>query len=346
MFQTHLLKVFKEPELYRDMSVWNANLIEYEGKEYLISHRAILTVTTTATCNAACPFCYNDITFTPDNKYLNVTSKVIRALTLAKVAGVKKVALSGGEPTANPPKLLALLRIIAPDFPKIWMHTNGLNLLRKLPQGGDLLEHLLDEGLTGISISIAHFDQSANGQIMVLDGGYRGLTDEDLRELSERCRERNVSLRLSCVLTSDGIRTVDDIAQYMSWGESLGIRRFVFRAAARIPSVFSLRTKEAAYNRSQALDIKPMVEAIGSWPEMHETFQEHKTDSHLHVFSRGTTVVDFDASSEEIDPPDRKIRRLNLMPNEVLYSSWLDPRSVIFEEDLPIALDHKEFTNV
>src|SRR3569833_4110578 len=91
----------------------NCNVMAFDGREYVFSHRAILTLVTTATCNAACKFCSNEITFTPNGPYLEPSERLTRTLDFARLAGVTKVAFTGGEPSANPKKLYRLVDHVA-----------------------------------------------------------------------------------------------------------------------------------------------------------------------------------------------------------------------------------------
>ena len=53
------------PEVIDGVEYKNVNRVLFEGSEYFISHKAILTVNCTPDCNAACEFCCNGITFMP-----------------------------------------------------------------------------------------------------------------------------------------------------------------------------------------------------------------------------------------------------------------------------------------
>lgn len=50
-----------------DVFYKNIKIIKNEGLYYIVSDKAVLTITCTAICNARCNFCYNGITFTPDS---------------------------------------------------------------------------------------------------------------------------------------------------------------------------------------------------------------------------------------------------------------------------------------
>jgi hypothetical protein len=84
-----------------DGGVWqgtpfrNATVVCFDGHQYVVSHKAILTVNVTAACNAACGFCFNGITFFPEepSPILSETD-LAPVLQLTTLAGVHKVAYS------------------------------------------------------------------------------------------------------------------------------------------------------------------------------------------------------------------------------------------------------------
>jgi hypothetical protein len=161
---------------------------------------------------------------------------------------------------------------------------------------------------------------------------WRGLPEAELREIAAR-RSDVFTPRLSCVLTEEGVWTLDDIVAYIDWGRELGFRRFIFRSPSGIPEQYSKRTEYTSYNATNHRDIEQLVERLAARPGWVETYAQHKTDSHVHVLTIDDEVkVDIDESSEEEDP-DPKIRRLTVMPNGVLYSSWIDPFSAIFADE-------------
>jgi molybdenum cofactor biosynthesis enzyme MoaA len=335
-----ILRTITEPEVVDGHEYWNCNIVLFDGQTYIFSHRAILTLVTVAACNAACKFCSNEITFTPKSPYLRVGPRLERALAFAHTAGVTKIAYTGGEPTAAPQKLYDLVRGTAPGFERARLHTNGFGLLREVDtdDGGRelLLDALIRAGLTGASLSVAHYDPDINHAVMRHKGSWHGITPDELHEIALRAGE-TFNPRLSCVLTHDGLHSIDDMLRYIDWGVSLGIKRFIFRSCAGIPERYRKPTDYAEYNADNYVPIDPIVETLSRRPDVRETYAQHKSDSHVHVLRIGDVSVDVDESSEEPDS-DPKIRRLNVMPNQVVYTSWIDPLATLFPEDRPLAL--------
>lgn len=328
------------PEVHNGATYWNVNVVSFEGREYVISHKAILTLVALVGCNAACSFCSNEITFTPGGPYLTYDRRLDRVKRLSQLAGIQKVAFTGGEPTINPQKLYMLVRAVMPGFTKGRLHTNGYGLLHEVETANGrlpLLDALINAGLTGASISLAHFDPTVNRRVMRFKTHWQGMEEDALRRIATRRENGRFSPRLSCVLTWEGIKNVQDILDYIAWGCSLGFKRFIFRSPSGIPSAFSKQTDFTLYNRENHIDIDPLTQYLAALPGWVETYTQHKSDSHVHVYRVDDDLtVDIDESSEEEDPDD-KIRRLTVMPNGVVYKSWIDPFTYVFEDDQELA---------
>ncbi|MFF1442751.1 radical SAM protein [Streptomyces sp. NPDC058295] len=322
-------------EEYNGRLYQNCSVLHFDGAEYLFSHRAIFTLVTTASCNAACKFCSNEITFTPNGPYLEPTPHLERVVDFAELAGVTKVAFTGGEPTANPGKLASLVAAVAPRFQRARLHTNGFGLAKTVETAhgsSELLPALIASGLTGASLSIAHHETATNRRLMRIKGRWGGMSEDDVRWVASHASGR-FTPRLSCVLSTEGVHRLSDILEYIEWGVSNGIKRFIFRSCSQIPEPFQKETEYSDFNESEYIPIEPLVQQMRKLDGVEETYAQHKSDSHVHVFRMGDDItVDIDESSEEEDP-DPKIRRLNVMPDGVAYTSWIDPRSHLFTDD-------------
>ena len=334
-------RIGPSPEVYNGATYWNANVLAFDGQVLIVSHRAILTLVVTAGCNAACRFCSNEITFTPHGPYLTYDERLQRVKDLAILAGITKVAFTGGEPTANPRKLYDLVKQIIPGFKKARLHTNGYGLFHEVETSSGkqpLIEAVIAAGLTGVSISVAHYDTTINRQIMRFKTQWLGLDEDTLRRIATyRLKEKNgghsFSPRLSCVMTHDGVKDVSTILEYIAWGRRLGFKKFIFRSPSGIPDQYSKQTDFTVYNRDHYINIDTITEKLELLEGWRETYRQHKSDSHVHVYRVDDEItVDIDESSEEADPDD-KVRRLSVMPNGITYTSWIDPFSYLFPDD-------------
>ena len=197
-----------------------------------------------------------------------------------------------------------------------------------------LIDALVEEGLLGCSLSMAHYDREVNDGIMNFRGSYKGLDETQLRHLAS-LSSTTFSPRLSCVLTPDGIHTEDELLKYIEQGKSLGFKKFIFRVGTGIPDEFATKGDFAEYNASTALNIDIFVNELMKSHGFKEIFSLHKSDSHVHVLGDGEIVLDFDQSSEEPDP-DSKVRRFIYMPDGVTYTSWIDSSRLLFDDNIDI----------
>jgi hypothetical protein len=69
---------------------------------------------------------------------------------------------------------------------------------------------------------------------------------------------------------------------------------------------------------------------------VHRFFRQRKSDSKVDGYEWDGVRFEIDESSEEPDP-DPKIRRLNVMSNAAVHTSWIDPLSVLFGDDYETA---------
>ncbi|MFI9842496.1 radical SAM protein [Nonomuraea sp. NPDC051941] len=335
-----LRTIGEKPEKFEGEEFWNCNIVRFGAQTHVVSHRAILTLVVVSACNAACKFCSNEITFTPSGPYLTWGPALQRVKSFALASGVRKVAFTGGEPTLHPQRMFDLAHAVIPDFDKARLHTNGIGLRKEVrtPWGeAALLDALIRSGLSGVSVSVAHHDPEANAEIMRFGPSWAGMTDEDHRHVTQRASDR-FAPRLSCVMTPEGVSTVADMFAYMKWGRELGYRRFIFRSCSEIPEPFRKPTDYSAYNAQGYIPIDPLVAELDELPELEKIFVQRKSDSKVDCYRWGDIEFDVDESSEEPNP-DRKIRRINVMPNGVAYVCWIDPMAVLFPDERPAAAE-------
>ncbi|MEP2506017.1 MAG: radical SAM protein [Paracoccaceae bacterium] len=305
--------------------------VVFEGEHvYLLSQRAILTVTLTPVCNAACGFCYNGITFLPQRRQplMPMDDAFERVLAFAKAGVLRNISLSGGEPTLNSEQLLHCVRRLRPDFPGfLRVHTNGSRLWDADSSGDLLFERLLSAGVTDVSISRAARLPSDNDRIMRMKSG-ASLQDDQIATLARAMPD----LRLSCFFTADGVSSGARMQEYIEWGQSLGVRRFVFRLNSGIQSRFALPGQfydgNNDYPGCETRELRDLLHADGFQPG----FNRQCEDYDLYELKRDDVHVSVDRSSDVADP-DRKIRRLLHMPNGVCYTSWLQSGASLFPED-------------
>lgn len=301
-------------------------LVEFKNKYYIVSKKAILTINITGQCNAKCNFCYNSLTFKPNSEYLNHDSEIIKdIIDFCNKAKINILSISGGEPALFPKKLLKMIELISGNFRYIRIHTNGVNLKNKIVFNGktnNLYKHLADLGVSDLSISIAHYDFDLNKTIMKFNGNYQGLKDKDIKTINSV-----IPIRLSCFLLKEGISSPSEAIKYYLWGRSVNVKKYVFRNAALIPKELTVDNDTAEYNKENRIKQGKYVKAFIR-KGFRISYSHLKSDSYLYILNHDDICIDFSSSGEELDK-DYKIRRLILMQDGKLYTSWVDKFSVL-----------------
>ncbi len=336
-----LLDIGKEFVEIDGVKYKNSRVIAFEGKVYIVSKNAQFVINVTRHCNADCGFCSNKLTFVGDDGYLKLGPQFEKALRFASLAQAKEAVLTGGEPTLLREKLIDILIKVKSKFEKVWMHSNGLNLWTEVEYNGkkDFLIKILKEyGLSGISLSIAHWDPKVNASIMNLKGEYKGLTATQLKKLAN-LMDNDFSVRLSCILLSDlGVGSLESIREYIRWGENSGFRRFIFRGSFTVPTEFA-RMVVVSWKKGEEL-IKEMGKKASLWG-WKVVWSLEKSDMLAFCLEtkEGARIM-LESGKEEVDP-DKKIRRIIVWPiagDGRVFVSWIDPLDVLFEEDVKFGI--------
>ena len=300
-----------------DIVINNARLVTYNGKKYAVSLNAILTINVTAKCNAHCFFCYNGLTFMRDYDYVDChASEFLRAAEFAIKAGITVATITGGEPTLNPSGLFQIIQCLKKmGFATIRMHTNGCLLTNDIVVGEEvkpMWKWLEIYGVNELTLSIADYRSENNRAIMGIDNLLK------VQSFLLHAKETMMKVRLSCFICSKGVMTPVDIEKYFQFAIENNVNNVIFRIKPTAPEKDSDYVKE----------ISRIFIALG-WSV---TYQHKKTDSIVYVMEKDNKTVSLSCAKEEIDP-DKKIRRLVYMPDNVLYTSWLDPSSFLFDDD-------------
>lgn len=304
----------------KDQVFTRARLVEYDGKKYAVNPQAMLTINCTSRCNANCFFCYNRLTFMRDEAYVSWdTPQLERAMEFARRAGIRTVTLTGGEPTLDPKKLLGLLKKSKEKgFSTVRLHTNGVLLNQSLQYGGrrrPLWKHLAEGGLDELSISIADYRPERNRQIMKIDNL------SWIQNYPLQLTKQGISVRFSCYLCSQGVSSAEEIQQYLTFAKEQGVSNVIFRIAPEAGK------KDREY-------LAALCEELKRWG-WRQGYHHEKSDSIIYEFKKEERSLTLSDVREETDP-DAKIRRLIYMPDQVVYTSWLDPSSYLFPDDAQV----------
>lgn len=186
-------------------------------------------VTGTTACDACCPYCVSKMTPTqgvgPAPSAINWRN-FDKACYFAKDSMISTVLLTGkGEPLLFPDDITAYLqRLERYRFPFIELQTNGMKLFQKNENYDEYLKRWYELGLTTIAISIVHYNNGRNREILQPKGLYM-----DLAGLIDYLHSLNFSVRLSCVMFKGGIDNPDELESLIDFAKQYRVEQLSIR---------------------------------------------------------------------------------------------------------------------
>ncbi|KAI9823404.1 MAG: hypothetical protein M1826_007761 [Phylliscum demangeonii] len=155
-----------------------------------------LRISITERCNLRCLYCMppDGVQLSPPS-HLLTSAEIYLLSSLFVRQGVKKIRLTGGEPTVRK-DIVALMRAIGALRPlglqELCLTTNGLALLPKL-------DHMLDAGLTAVNLSLDTLDPLQFQLLTRRNGLDRVLRTMD-GILERKARGARLTLKINCVV--------------------------------------------------------------------------------------------------------------------------------------------------
>ncbi len=213
-----------------DVEKYSIKQMEIGGKIHDIYSNVGLTIYVTNRCNSDCTFCMNKFEdnflcskeIMDDDEYLERLDYILRLLKPINPS----VMITGGEPTKarRLPEVIKLVHkygYVLRSF-----STNGTGLL-DFVDGKMILQYMYENNfLNNINISRHAIFPEENYRIMKTKGD---LTNTQLCEIAGFCAGHNMRVRMGCTLQKDGVCTLNQMLQYYSHYEDLGIDTVVFR---------------------------------------------------------------------------------------------------------------------
>ncbi len=160
-------------------------------------------------CNANCSFCeFKNVANAFDFEKFEQT-----LISLKEEIEVKKISITGGEPTLELKKLYKIIDLIRFYFPETFlvMNTNGFQLLN-LFENGEI------NNFDSISISRHHYEDVKNNEIL----GFKALSTVELKRAQEKLINKNL-LHLSCNLIKNNIDSEKEIYEFLEFANFLKI---------------------------------------------------------------------------------------------------------------------------
>lgn len=281
----------------------------------------------TTACNARCPFCVQEATYKSSQ---GAEESFLRALRTHFSEfwrqGGRRVVITGGEPLLMPGRVLSALKVLA-DFPDLEVkavYTHGRNLLRRLsPDGPTVAEALRDAGLGCVNLSVHHFDNVVNCQLM-------GLPPEPtIERMTAHLRKVGLPFRLNGVLQRGAVTTLAELVHYVDWGFSLGATDIYLRELfdIRLTHVRTNTDRQSVeYCHHHRVPVIPLVHGLEIHPafelvnEVQESFRD-KTEWEF-VYGPAQRRLFLSRLVIGTECPD-DLPYLVLMPDGLLYRGWL-----------------------
>jgi hypothetical protein len=187
-------------------------------------------------CNAHCAFCSEELlrvdgdrltahrVISDHDRYFAGLDRAWRELEGFAMG----LSLSGLEASSDGAWLLALLALLARHdalLPTRVLYSNGSGLCSD-PR---LLPALARARFDRVELSRAHFDPRINQRIMRFNLGEPVRGAEAFARTVRRARSEGVPVRLVCILTAEGVSTLEQVEDYLEAARALGVNSVVFR---------------------------------------------------------------------------------------------------------------------
>lgn len=166
-------------------------------------------VNLTPDCNGSCRWCIERDGFHPTDR-----APVEKLIELLLVDDARNIILLGGEPMLY--RDLRLLVQGLRDAKFLYITTNGTHV------DADTIRGVL-AGITGLNISIHHFDLRRNFSITGIS-----IDQEELEGAVVECRRNKIEVRLNCNIIKGEIDSQRKCRQYLRWAKECGIDRVRF----------------------------------------------------------------------------------------------------------------------
>ena len=177
-----------------------------------------LRITLTNRCNVNCVYCHHDGMIS--SKLEMTSDEVYKICEIAKMLGVEKIRLSGGEPLLKKDIIETIEKISTLGFKDISMTTNGI-LLKKYARD------LKKAGLNRVNVSLDtlnretyefitkkdYLNEARDGILKAVEVGFnpvkinmvimKDINQNEIREMFKFCRDNNIVLQIIELIESE-----------------------------------------------------------------------------------------------------------------------------------------------
>jgi len=278
-----------------------------------------------AACNACCPFCVSKMTPSCGvdlKKELINTRNFLIAAKFARSVGATTALLTGkGEPTLFPDDITYFIHTLRHcDFYLIELQTNGL-LFWEHGTIRDIASVWFRAGMTTVSLSVVHWSNQINNEVMFNDEESR----YDFWQVIDFLHSVGFSVRLNCTILEHCIDNFEDVETFVETCRKNKVEQITFRSVARPTST---KNKEVSDWVDMHLweDCESMIiGALKSWGAKELLHLPHGAI----VFDlNGQNVCVNNCLTSTTNPEE--IRQLIYFPDGKLRYDWKYEGAIIF----------------
>ena len=364
-----MIKVGTEREILFDKSlrekrhetydINNYELVDYtfkDGGDRKVYKNFNFSIFLTDKCNADCKFCVAQLRYEHKNLMYNKEKIIPDTITPSDIryAGYKEkylqrleevlstirplnpsVSITGGEPTINPDLLMDVMYLVNKyNFRKRTLTTNGSYLSH------NMIKKFAKYKLDHINISIPHYDPKVNHALMAMHPLERNefMILDSLKENIDFIKNEGISPRISCLLTKEGISTVEDIKRYIDiFNKYYWCDNFIFRQMMQ-------HDKTAINQEKIEYCDKNVVYLDDIWKEMDK--DEYFTPYlnligyyyYVEIYKHNNITIASEAADLNVQYNEKKknkdlVYEMVFHPNGNLCGSWIDKEDILDKYD-------------
>ena len=317
----------------RNSTARQLQVLDFWGRRLEVYANANLSIYSGQACNAACPFCVEEITTASrgtlltqqktiepnDQRYFATSHRCSRPCGRSH----RPCRLPGGEPSKDP-RLPQLLRLVAGSQPrKSTVTTNGSGLL-DLHQGRRMIDWIAEAEIDHLNISVAASDPEQSSRLMRLP---TQLSPAVLAEIVRVARQAGIRVRLSCVLLKCGTAELRDVLCYLDFARTLQVDNVIFRQLMKTEPASHAPNYVVRYSDSQRVALEPLLDEISRDARFRFVRQILGYYYYVEVWQyQDMDVVFEEADLAQLEAVKRRdpftIHELVFHPNANLASTW------------------------
>lgn len=235
--------------------------IKYDGNQQFLYRNFNFTIFIDAYCNADCKFCIEQIKTENTGRIEKCAGIVGTEEYLQRLEEVLKkirpynpsVSVTGGEPLLSPyfPGVMKLLKKY--QFRKTVITTNGTDILNHM-------DEIVEGGISHVNFSRPHYKEEVVRSIMRFRNDMASFGD--LEKAVRMLESRNVRTRFNCIISKEGISTVEGMKRYMDFIRSFGCKHVVFREMMSFNEVTSKNEEKKRYASENRVYMDKLWEEI------------------------------------------------------------------------------------